>query len=421
MTYKEYKNNSYNLYTVKTDKFKTCHMEIVFYRKLDKDRITKENVLADMLSHSSKKYDKRKYVVEKLEDLYNASFYATTSKVGNIRTINFIYNFIDPVYADKSYLKEVIKFPFEMIFNPNVKNNEFDSRALKIIKNRNLADIESIKENPSRYAVKRALQVTDKDMPSSYQFVGNIVDLNKITSANLYETYKDLLNNYYCDIYLIGNLNMDKINLMIEDYFQNDQIKTEELNPFTELKILSKVKDIKEKDNLNQASLVCVYELNNLNDFEKNYVIPIFNNIFGQGSLSNKLYQNLREKNSLCYSVRSMYQKFDNLLIIHTGIDIKNRTKAIKLIKKSLDEMTGGKFSKDDVENAINLSTNSLKSALDSPTSICDNYFFHNMASSPILEERFENILKVTKDDIIKAAKKIKLVTIYSLAKDDEK
>ena len=35
MIYKVYKNNTYNIYTVKTDKFKTCHMEIVFRNNIE--------------------------------------------------------------------------------------------------------------------------------------------------------------------------------------------------------------------------------------------------------------------------------------------------------------------------------------------------------------------------------------------------
>ena len=49
MTYKEYKNNSFNLYTIKTDRFKTCFLDIIFYNKVNKDAVTKENVFASMI------------------------------------------------------------------------------------------------------------------------------------------------------------------------------------------------------------------------------------------------------------------------------------------------------------------------------------------------------------------------------------
>ena len=36
MIYKTYNNKTYNIYTIKTDKFKTCHMEIVFRNNINK-------------------------------------------------------------------------------------------------------------------------------------------------------------------------------------------------------------------------------------------------------------------------------------------------------------------------------------------------------------------------------------------------
>ncbi len=415
MIYKEYKNNSFNLYTIKTDKFKTCHMEIIFYNKFEENKITINNALVDMIVHSSKKYNKRKKVVEKLEDLYSASFYGVSTRLGNIVLNNFVYNFIDPKFAEKSYLKDVIKFPFEMIFNPNIKNNEFDERTLNIIKNRILVDIESIKESPNRYAIKRALINTDDKMPASYYMVGNIDDLNKINTSNLVDEYKYMLDNFYCDIYLIGNLDMDKINIMICDLFKNNIIKTQKLLTYVENNFKNSVKEIVEQDNFEQDVLVTICNLKDLNDNEKNNVMPIFNNIFGSGSLNNKLGQNLREKNSLCYQINSMYQKYDNLLIIMTGIDKVNKNKAVKLIKKSIKEMISGDFDQESIDNAIKSHMNGLKNVLDNQSSLINNYFFHNLNKTPLIMERINNDKKVSKKEIIDLAKKIKISTIYLL------
>lgn len=412
MIKKKYNYNSFNLYTVKTDRFKTCHMQIIFYKSLDKNNITKENVLADTLCYTSKKYKKRNDVIEHLEDLYNASFYASCNIIGNVRTISFNYNFIDPIYADKNYLKEVIKFPFEMIFNPNIKNNEFDNTTLKIVKNKIKSDIESIKDNSSTYCLKQAIINTDENAPSSIIQVGNINDLNKINQENLVETYNSLLNDYYCDIYLIGNLDMEKVSLMIKDLFENDIIKTEKLEPSYKLNV-KKYKNIEQTDNFEQSTLINIYNILELSEFEKFYVMIIFNILFGSSSLSNKLSQNLREKNSLCYFCESAYQTNENYLIVFCEIDKKNKNKALSLIKKSLNEMVKGNFSESDLNNAIKLAINSIKTSLDNPYAILNNYFFYNLKSVPLFKERLDKIETVSKKDVIEVAKKIKLVTTY--------
>ena len=415
MIYKKYNNNSFNLYTIKTDKFKSCYMEIIFYKEIEKNDITKEIVLSNMLFHSNKKYNKRKYVVEHLEDLYNAKMYSSTSRVGNLRTINFMYSFIDPMYAEKNYLKEAISFPFEMLFNPNIKNEEFDNRTLKIIKSRILADILNQKDDVQSYSIKKALEHTSKDILASLNLNGNIKDLNKINPSNLVDDFKNLFIKYQCDIYLIGNLDMDKTNILIKDLFDNDIIKTNKLKLNCEVNNKLKGKIINEKKTYEQSNLVCVYNLNNLTNKEKNYTFNIFNALFGSDSLSNKLYKNLREDNYLCYNISSFYNKYDNLLIITTGINKKNKSKAIRLIKKSLKEMVVGKFSDKEVDNAISLTMNNLRASLDNQSIIINNYFFNNLDNSPLIKERLENQDNINKKDIIVLSKKIKLLTIYFL------
>ena len=62
MIYKEYNNSTYNIYTIKTDKFKTCHMEIVFRNNIDKSTITKRSLITEMLVENSKNYKTGKFI-----------------------------------------------------------------------------------------------------------------------------------------------------------------------------------------------------------------------------------------------------------------------------------------------------------------------------------------------------------------------
>ena len=412
MIYKKYNNNSYNLYTVKTDKFKTCEMHIIIYNNIDKDNITKEIVLQELLSYSTKKYKTKNELLTKLKDLYDINFNSYTSRVGNIRTINFNYSFLDPIYTDKNYLKEVIKIPFEMIFNPNINNKEFDNNTLNIIKNKIKYNIDNQKENILKYLIKECLKTSDKDGILSYDYIGNIKDLNKINNSNIYDFYEYLLDNYYIDIYLIGNLDMDKINIMINELFNNYIIKTNELNIYTKLNN-NLTSEITIKDDYSQSILIMLYSLNNLNDKERFYTLNIFNNLLGGSSLSNKLSQHLRETNSMCYNINSYYDLCSNYLIIHTQIDKKNKSKAIRLINKALKEIQKGKFSDEEFNNLLMLYDNAINNSLDDPSIILNNYFYHNLINAPFLIDRKDNIDTITKQDIINLSKKIKLLTIY--------
>ena len=420
MEYKVYDCDSYKIHTIKTDKFKNCSMEIMFRNNLIKEEITENNMLVDMLMHSSKKYPKRRDIAIELENLYSSSVRGFSTRLGNSIMLSFVLDFLNPRYCDEGYLEEVISLPFELLLNPNVDNLEFDRRSFNIIKNRIKSDIESLKENASRYAFRRSLTLMDKDSPSSYYMTGYLSDLDNITPSSLVDTYHRMLNDYICDIYIIGNLDMDKVVQLIKDKFKIKTIKDYKVNLYVDNKIRKKNLDICETGNYEQDSLVMIYNLDNLNKKERDYVIQLYNIILGSGGLTSKLYKYLREENSLCYIVSSMYQKYDGLLLIYSGIDKIDKNKCLKLINKALQEMINGDFTDEELDNAKKAVISSIKMSEDTNGGIINNYLFNELDNLPLYDERVKEFKKISKKDVIEVAKKVKLNTIYLLSGEDK-
>lgn len=420
MEYKVYDCDSYKIHTIKTDKFKNCSMEIMFRNNLIKEEITENNMLVDILMHSSKKYPKRRDIAIELENLYSSSVRGFSTRLGNSIMLSFVLDFLNPRYCDEGYLEEVISLPFELLLNPNVDNLEFDRRSFNIIKNRIKSDIESLKENASRYAFRRSLTLMDKDSPSSYYMTGYLSDLDNITPSSLVDTYHRMLNDYICDIYIIGNLDMDKVVQLIKDKFKIKTIKDYKVNLYVDNKIRKKNLDICETGNYEQDSLVMIYNLDKLNKKERDYVIQLYNIILGSGGLTSKLYKYLREENSLCYIVSSMYQKYDGLLLIYSGIDKKDKNKCLKLINKALQEMINGDFTDEELDNAKKAVISSIKMSEDTNGGIINNYLFNELDNLPLYDERVKEFKKISKKDVIEVAKKVRLNTIYLLSGEDK-
>jgi len=420
MEYKIHDCKSYRIHTIKTDKFKNCSMEIMFRNKLEKSEITQNNMLVDMLVHSSNKYPKRRDVSIELENLYSASFRGSTTRLGSSVMLSFCLDFLNPKYCEKGYLDDVLSLPFEMLLNPNIKNNEFDNRSFNIIKNRIKSDIESLKENATKYAFRRSLINMDENSPSSYYMVGYMDDLESITPSNLVDAYNNLLNNYTCDIFVIGNLDMDEVVTTIKNKFNNRTIKTDKIELYVDNSLRKKYIDIEETGKYEQDSFIMIYNLDDLSERERNFVIHIYNIILGSGGLTSKLYRYLREENSLCYNVSSMIQKYDGLLMIYSGIDSKDKDLCIDLVNKAMKEMSSGDFSDLELDNAIKTVISSLKMGEDTQGGIVNNYLFNYLDNLPLYEERVKEFKTVTKEEVINVAKRIKLNTIYLLKGEDK-
>ena len=416
MVYKTYKCNSYNIHTIKTDRFKTVHMEIIFRKNIVKEELVNYAFLVDMLMESSKNYPKRKDVITKLEELYKLVVYGTTVKTGNVLSSNFMADFIDPKFIDEEdYLENVIKFIFEMLMNPNATNEEFDLKEFNFVKERLKREIKGIDENPFKSSMRKAIEAMDKSSVTAFPLMGSVEELEGITPGSLYKYYKKLFKDNTCDIFIIGNVDSDNIVSLIQKYFKHRYINTNKLVLRVDNKFKKKVTTKEDVSENLQANLVMIYNIGELPEVERHVTMQVFNYIFGSGGLTSKLYKRIREENSLCYNISTLYLKYDELIAIHISLDTANVKRAVSMVKKCLKEMQTGDFLDSDLEDAKKSISLALDLTSDNNSSLLNNYVFHEFDNLPLIDERKKSLAKLTKEDVVNVSKKLKLNTIYVL------
>jgi len=161
------------------------------------------------------------------------------------------------------------------------------------------------------------------------------------------------------------------------------------------------------------------FKFDDLSDFELKYVLNVYSFILG-GSGDSKLFQNVREKNSLCYHISSSYAVLNGILKVGAGIDKKEADRVIELVKEEIKNMEKGDFSNDDLNKAKKIYISSCLEMLDSPNSIMNLYISKEYLNSDLIEDKIKKIEKVTIDDVKKLASKIHLDTIFLLEGDDK-
>ncbi len=421
MEYKVYKEKNYIIHTIKTDKFRNCVMDIMLTQKMEREKATSRTFLNDMLCFTSKKYQTRRELNIELENLYSSYVRCQACRYGEKCITTVCTSFLDPKYCEEGYLEDVIKLPFEMLLNPNIEDGKFNKRSFDIVKNKLKAELESIKTNATRYAVRRSLEAMDNTSVTSIPIIGYLDDIDNITESNLVETYNELINDSICDIYVIGNLNMDEVVKLIKKYYKKNKSLDKDINMHVVNKTREEVQDIEESGRYEQSSFINLYNLVDLDKRERDVVFNVFNYIFGSGGLTSKLYRYIREENSLCYALDSSYEKYDGICMIYAGINQKDKDKCIELINKALQEMIDGKFSDEELADAKKSIVTMLRASEDTNGGIINNYLFHELDDMPLLPQKIENYNSVTKEEVMNVAKKIKLNTCYLLKGEDEK
>lgn len=410
MEYQKYNFKSFNLYTIKTSKFKSCHLEVIFRSPITKEKIIPRKFLMELMSYATLNYPSSKELNIYLEELYNTSFYSFLSRVGGTLLTNFCFDFLNPIYCHKGYLDNILNLVKEIIFNPSLDNKE----NFKVIKNNILNRQKEALENKRNYAYRQMFKAMDKESFLAYDMLGTPKEVEETSLASVKQEYQKMIQEDYCDIYLIGDLDMDYIASYFDNNFNLRIIKNYDLSLFSNIKSRNKVLIKKEKSDLAQAHLLVGCNLM-VESGNNDLVAYLYNYILGGGTIDNKLGMYLRQDNNLCYTASSIYQKYDNVIIIYAGINPVNYSKAVSLIKKALKEMST-KLTLEDVENAKRGLMTTLTTIEDNPNALINNYLFHNIAYLPTIDERKEKLKKITADDVMKLAKKVKINTIYMLS-----
>ena len=387
---------------IKTDKFKQVAGRLYFKSPISKSTITNRMMLRNMLMESCKKYDTSEKLYIKSLECYDASLYASSSRVGNYHITSFTFSTLIDKYTKEGNLKDVIDLFCEIIFNPLVSNFAFDQDTFDLIYETKKSALEKIKEDSSSYIERQVLKNLDKN--KAYTYMSDLKYLNKITSKSLYDDYLDMINNSSVSLVLAGDIDFDNpiIDIITSKIKKNKKFDAKLLIDNDKEKIENKV--ITEDFLGTQNIINYVLYLKNLTDFERNYVAPLYRIILG-GGVSSRLFSIIREENKLAYYSFARYEKDDSLMYIIMGIEKENFDKAYNLTNKIIDEMKN--ISDEEVLYAKRSYITSYMELQDKITNVIGSYNKLNLFDIKDDNELIENINKVTKEDIEKFASKV--------------
>lgn len=401
------------LYLIKTKDFRLIDIKVLLKDEIKKEDITKRNFLAQYLILTTKKYKTRQELSLKVQELYSLFLSAYNTRLGNYLITKFNLSMLDPKYTEDGMLESSIDLLSEIIFNPNQKNNKFSTDNFNIVKREMLNEMKTLKENPKSYANIKMFENMDSTAPYSYNGYGYLEDLEKIDEKNLYEYYKEFIKTASVDIYVIGNFDEKEMIRLIKEKLNFKTLKKDKIDIYVKRKI-KKEKTIIEKDKFKQSKLAIGCKIEDLTDFERKYVINMYNMILG-GGFNSKFMQEIREKQSLAYYINSSVLKADNVLLIQSGISSNNFKKVVTSIKKIMKGIEQGDIQESLLENAKMEYFSMLDEINDNIDSILESKIATYMLNLDDLEIRKEKMKEVTIEDIKKVAKKVHIDTIYLL------
>ena len=315
MNYRTIDMGSYQLHFIQTDRFKTITVRVCLRDNIVKEEITLRNFLTTFLTYSTDTYRTKRELVLKAQDLYAVNAYTKSYRAGRFNMISFYLSMLNEKYTEKGMLSKSLDFLADIIFHPNFYDEEKFQEAFQFLYQSMETSILGLKENPTLYSAVRMLEEMDPDMPYAYHEHGYLEDLEKIDKKSLEEYYHKIISSSLVDIYVIGSFDEEEMLNLLKEKMAFETFKRPKVSQLIlQEKLPRRSKVRKEEIDGNQSKLSIGCKIGELTEFERNYVLSIYNMILGSGSES-KFFRIIREKHSMAYYVYSSL----NLTLAYDG------------------------------------------------------------------------------------------------------
>ncbi len=353
------------------------------------DKYGLSNVYANMLGLESNKYSyqKLKFLLNKYSIKINA--YSTRDTIFiQFQTLDY-------------YKEEAFDILSSIIKNPKFSTNQLQSTKLQV-----LSSLKMSKEGVEYYANKTLYEnMFGKDNKSWHLSSGDEKSIVSITSADLYNYHKNILNIDNIFVGVSGNISKYDASNYLDSIFSgaNKRSKIDKYIKYHDLKFNNKKVLSFNFTNSKQALIYFVFKAPKFYDDEYLGMLILSEMLGGGLALNNILMKELREKKGLTYGVSSsiVYTEYGSYFIIWLKTDSVNTTKVVKSINNILRNFRFRTEYFVDIKSwLVNLSssyfisTSSLSSALAN--------FAHLGLKIEDVQKRQEKILNVSSQEIRK-------------------
>ncbi|RLQ95680.1 EF-P 5-aminopentanol modification-associated protein YfmF [Falsibacillus albus] len=408
--------NGYHLHVIKTEKYKTNTFVWKMKAPLTEEDVTLRALLPQVMQSSTKDYSTTTELRSYLDELYGASFYVDLAKKGEYHIISFTLEIANEKFLKDQtpLLRKGMEFLASVISNPNVEDNTFHHETVEKEKRTLRQRIQSVYDDKMRYSNARLVEEMCEGEPFSLHANGTKEKVDEITADSLYQYYQRSIAEDELDFYIIGDVEEPEVETLCNELFSFNP-RTPQTVEVSRGKSDSEPKEIKENQDVKQGKLNIGYRTNITFGEEDYFPLTVFNGIFG-GFSHSKLFINVREKASLAYYAASIVESHKGLLMVMSGIDNNNYDQAVKIIHEQMDAMKKGDFTEQEIEQTKAVIRNQLLETIDTARGMVE-VLYHNVVSKQniTIEEWLQSVKETTKDQIVAAADKIKLDTIYFL------
>lgn len=356
-------------------------------------------------------------MMQYLEGLYGADLATDVDKRGETQYLSITAEVINQHYlpGGGDLLEEALALTMDVLTNPYSVDGKFSDEYFEqekmVLKN----DILSLINDKARYANERCTRLMCRDEPYGIYKYGTIEDLEKVDNPTLYQYYQKLLTDNPIHIFLIGDLEPAEVVPKVEAAFRQLPPRSTVFEPVTADKEVVRPQTVVEEEAIRQGKLAIGYRTRVNRRSPEYAAAQIFNGLFGSLPHS-KLFQKVREEQSLAYYVYSKMDSTKGIMQVACGIESSDLERVLAIIDQQLQAVIRGEISEQEMDFTKKAYRRYFRYLSDDNESLIDSCMVEvSNLMEPVFEELIDELEAVRVEDVQAVARKLELDTVYFL------
>ena len=405
---------------LQTTKFKTGCLSINMLTPLTRESASKNALIPMVLCRGTESLPDMAAIYSRLDSLYGARIKPLVRKKGEIQVIGLYADFADEAFIPEGnqILEQMTALVGEMLLMPKTNGGLFLREYVESERDKLLELIRGRINEKRSYSIQRLLELMCAMEDYSTDKLGTESEAENITPAELTEHYHTVLASSPIEIFYCGSAEPERVKSALVSALATLPRNDEEPEIGTDIRMNSleeKPRYFEDEMQVTQGKLALGFRLGECMEDPNPAAIRVFNAVYG-GSVTSKLFMNVREKLSLCYFASSWVDLHKGILGVSSGIEFDKYDAALSEILSQLDSVRRGEFSEEELYAAKSSVASDYRTVEDGPIALEDFYLNQALIGPDSTPSELAALAeKVTAGEVASIAKGVECDAIYFL------
>jgi predicted Zn-dependent peptidase len=405
------------LFVQPTDRFKNVTARL-FVRTHLADDPSRTALLPHVLMRGTRRRPTMRRITEHLEGMYGASADAEAAKFGESHVVAIRADCVADRHlpGKPANVRRALGFLAELWLDPARNGRGLRSDYVEQERHLQVRALEDLMSDRGQWAEHRCLEAMCRGEAYATHEMGTLEGLARVTPESLAARHRELVETAPAELYVSGRVDPEAIAEEAERLFRVRGRGAPRAVPETVTDVpVREERRVTEAMEVEQGKLVMGWRTYTTYRDRLSTALSMLNGIFG-GFAHSRMFVNVREREGLAYAAGSSTDKSKGLLMAHAGIDVKKRERCEAVIREEMESIREGRISDEELEATRRGLIERARSVLDSPGRGIVGLYERRLAGRvQTVEEVVGELEGVKREDVVEAARRMRLDTVYFL------